>query len=279
MELGRQGWHAESRFVDLDGWTAHYVEAGTGPPVLLLHGILVSSWAWRFNLEAFGRRFRAIALCQKGHGWSGKGRDPYTLRSLADFVLAFMDHLELDQVDLVGNSLGGAVSLTLALNHPDRVRRMILVDPAGIPFRGVDPFLAVQSPLLGPAYRFAGRPFVFRMLLRTLAYRNIPIDKNYMRWFMAPLRERGAIGAAALIARNLQPGLRALFPRLGGVRHPVQLVWGAHDRLIPLEAGLILNRVLPTSRLEVFSDCAHCSMEEDPPRFNRLALDFLSGPG
>ena len=123
-----------------------------------------------------------------------------------------------------------------------------------------------------------GRPFVFKALLRTLAYRNIPIGPDYMRGFMAPLRQPGAIAAATLVARNLQPGLRTLFPRLGGMTSPVQLVWGAHDRLLPLQSGLLLNRILPTSRLEVFPHCAHCPMEEDPPRFNRLVREFLSQP-
>ncbi len=272
----RQGWHPDSRFVDLDGWTAHYVEAGQGQPVLLLHGILVSSWAWRFNLNPLSQHFRVLALCQKGHGWSDKHADPYTLGSLADFVLRFLDRMKIDQVDLVGNSLGGAVSLTLALEHPDRVRKLVLVDSAAVPLRVINPLLAIQSPFLIPAYKVAGRPFVFKVLLRALAYRNIPIDTNYMRGFMAPLRQRGAIAAAAHIARNLPPGLRDLFPRLGGMTRPVQLIWGAHDRLLPLRSGLLLNRILPTSRLEVFSHCAHCPMEEDPPRFNRIVTEFLS---
>jgi pimeloyl-ACP methyl ester carboxylesterase len=136
-------------------------------------------------------------------------------------------------------------------------------------------FLALQFPVLTPVYRTFGHAAVFRLLLTTLAYRNTPIDSNYMHWFMAPLKQSTSIGSAVRVCRMLQRGLLELFPLLSHLSHPVLLVWGSHDRLIPLKAGLILNRTLPNSQLEIFRHCAHCAMEEDPERFNALAVNFL----
>ncbi len=249
---------------------------GAGPPVILLHGILVSSWAWRFNLDALSRDFRVIAVCQKGHGWSGRNGEDYSIGALAAFVRGVADRLDLGRVDLVGNSLGGAVSLKLALDSPERVRRLVLVDPAAVPLRFVHPVLSLQSSHLSPLYRAILRPMLFQVLLRTLAYRKLKIDRHYMEWFMTPLRRKGTIAAASRVTRQLQPGLREIFARLGEIEHPVQLIWGKHDRLVPLKAGLILNRVLQTSRLEVFGECGHCAHEEDPDRFNQVVADFLS---
>jgi len=244
---------------------------------VLLHGILVSSWAWRFNLDALSQHFRVLAVCQKGHGWSGRNADDYSIGALARFVSRLLDKLGIDRFHLVGNSLGGAVSLRLTLDEPHRVDRLILVDAAAVPvMRSIDRIMAVQSGILAPVYRTFGRPWVFQLLLRTLAYRALPIDRHYMEWFMSPLRQKGTIKAAVHVIRELQPGLQQIFENLHKIERPVQLIWGRHDRLVPLKAGLILNRTLPTSRLEVLSHCGHCAHEEDPERFNEIALAFLT---
>lgn len=248
---------------------------GAGHPVVLLHGILVSSWAWRFNLGPLSRDFRVMALCQKGHGWSGKGRDPYTFASLADFVLRFLDTLGIERADLVGNSLGGGVSLRLALDHPDRVRRLVLVNPAAVPFPVGDRFLRLQSARLAPLYQAIGQRAVFQLLLRTLFYSNLAIDDAYMDGFMAPLRREDAMAAAVTTASNLQRGLRDLAPSLGRVRQPALIVWGRRDRLVGRRAISDLHSALPNAQLDVFDHCAHCPMEEDPERFNRRVSDFL----
>lgn len=274
------GWHPRSRRVRLPGGFAHVVDTGgDGPAVVLLHGILVSSWAWRFNLDALAGRFRVIAICQRGHGWSHRRGEDWSVASLSRFVLRVLDELGVERAHLVGNSLGGAVALRLTLDHPGRVGRVLLVDPAAVPYKGLGSFLRFLHRGLGPVYRAGARPFVFRTLLRTLAYRNIPIDDHYMRWFMAPLRQPGSIAASVAILRQLQSGLRSLFDQLRAQppSHEFQLLWGSWDRLVPVRAGEILAQVLPNSRLEVWPHVAHCAMEEDPERFNRLTMDFLTG--
>lgn len=262
------------------GDKAHFIDTGgDGSCVLLLHGILVSSWAWRFNLEPLSRRFRVVALCQKGHGWSDKADSSYTLDDLTDFTRRFLRHLGIRRTHIIGNSLGGAVALRLAMEEPALVDRLVLVDPAAVPLRVIHYFLGIQSSKLAPLYQLAGRPWVFQLILRGLAYRNIPIDRHYMDWFMAPLKQQGAMRAAARISRNLQSGLETVYDGLDRVTQPTLLVWGRHDKLVPLRAGRILVNKLPDARLEVFDHCAHCAMEEDPPRFNRLVVDFLTVQG
>jgi len=278
MDGSALGWHSCSQFVDFDGMRAHYVEQGQpsddAVPVLLIHGILVSSWAWRFNLDAVSQNRHTIALCQKGHGWSDKGPGDYRLTDMADFVRGFLDAKGIERVDLVGHSLGGAVSLQFAIMYPNRVRRLVLVDTAAVPFK-MGGILRFQQPQLKLAYRAAFRPTLFKFLLKTLAYRNFPIDDDYMDGFLTPLRLDGSIVSGVSVFRNLHEGLKQLFPRLQEIEHPSLLIWGRHDRLVPLRSGLILNRILSTSKLEIFSDCGHCPPEENPARFNALIDDFL----
>jgi len=272
------GWHPKSRFLSLGGDTVHYVDpAGDGIPVLLLHGILVSSWAWRHNLDALvAAGFRPIAVCQKGFGWSSKhGVDG--LSSLTDLVRRLADALQLERLSVVGNSLGGSVALQMALQEPGRVDRLVLVSPAVVPPRPLSPFLRLQRPRLAPLYRLAGRRAFYRWFLTTFAYRNLAIDDRYMRYFYEPLRGGEVERAAAAITRRMPDDLERLFGDLDRVRHPTLLLWGAGDRLVPLRAGHILERQLPDSRLIVFPESAHCPMEENPERFNRIVIRFLTG--
>jgi pimeloyl-ACP methyl ester carboxylesterase len=264
---------------------AHVVDmGGSGPPLVLIHGILVSSWAWRLNLETLAKHFRVIAICQKGHGWSdaprhGSPSGDYSFEGLADFVLRVMGVLGLERVHLCGNSLGGAVCLRIALDHPDRVDRLVLVDSAGVPFRYVRALTRWQSALLAPAYRLVGRATVFKVLLKTTAYRRLAIDEHYMRAFMGPLRRRGRLAAAGAALGQLHDGSRRIFSRLPNLKHPTLIIWGRHDLLVPLRAGRLLEAAIPNTRFELFDDCAHCPMEEAPARFNRLVLDFLTQGG
>jgi pimeloyl-ACP methyl ester carboxylesterase len=248
----------------------------SGPTVILLHGILVSSWSWRFNLDALSRHFRVIALCQKGFGWSGKGNDDYTLWSLARFVTDFMDAKGIEQADLVGNSLGGAVAMAAALQRPEKIRRLVLVDAAGVPIKRGSGLLKLQMPRFTWLYRAAFRPWILRLLLRTLAYKKLPIDDDYMDGFLTPLRRDGSIKSGVSVAKNLGNGFKELFPRLRQLHQPVQLIWGGYDRLVPMRAAQILESVLPNSQLTVFDGCRHCPHEEDPVLFNRAVIDFLS---
>jgi pimeloyl-ACP methyl ester carboxylesterase len=277
MSFRPEGWHPNSRFLNLDGDRVHFVDTGgDGFPVLLLHGILVSSWAWRRNLKPLrAAGLRPIAVCQKGFGWSGKG-PVNSIADLANFIRRFADALDLERFGIIGNSLGGSVAVRLAIEYPDRVSKLMLASPAVLPPGFIGPFLRLQTPRLSPVYRLAGRRFAYRWLLRRYAYRGLRIDDDYMHWFFGPLKGGAVERTAASVARALARDLPALFAQAPDLNQPILLVWGAHDGLLPLRAGHILERILPTSRLVVFPNAAHCPMEEEPARFNALATDFFT---
>ena len=269
-------WHRQSGYIETCGHRAHVVDTGGPlPPLVLVHGIFVSSWAWRHNVEALSKHFRVVAICQKGHGWSDKPSGAYGLADLAGFICGALDTLGISACHMVGNSLGGAVALWLAVHRPERIRRLILVDPAAVRFDSLGGLLRLQGPALAPLYKLVGRPVVFQQLLRAMVYKRLPIDGAYMEKFMEPLKTPGAVEAVASVSRSLGPDVADLFERLPDVSHPIQIIWGAHDKLVPLKAGFILNRRLPSSRLRVFPHCGHCPMEEDPAEFNQFALAFL----
>ncbi len=261
------------------GWPAHVIDTGGDlPPLVLVHGILVSSRSFRHNIEPLSRAFRVIAPCQKGHGHSGRGPDPYDLASLSRFVVGVLDHLGIDRAHFAGNSLGGAVSARIALDHPSRVDRLVLINPAARPFAApVEAFLRLQGPVLTPLYRAVGQEATYRTFLRSLVYGNLStIDTAYMAEFMAHVRTPGTVAAAATIAGQLPRELDALWPRLRGLSQATLLVWGQKDRIVPLRHGVALAQQLPNARLEILPHVGHAPHEEHPARFNALVTDFLS---
>ena len=277
-------WHPDSRFFTIDGVRAHAVVVEPRRPsaasknLVLLHGIAVSSWAWRKNLDALAEHHRVIALCQKGHGWSGRVAKDLDIPSLSAFVLGAMDRLELDSATFIGNSLGGGVSLWTSLTAPERVDKLVLVNPASHLGQLPWPLLKSQIGALAPVYSALVGPTLLRIPLATIAYRNLPIDRDYMAGFWAPFTEKGSMRSLVATARSLPRGIDALDQRLSAVTHPTLVVWGERDGLLPAATAHRLVRRIPGSRLVLIPEAGHCPHEESPERFNRLVLDFVGQP-
>ncbi len=153
LELPDRGQHefaVRDRRVTVDGISTQYLEAGAGAPLLLLHGYEQSATSWRWVILTLARTHRVLALSLPGHGDSAPAVGGYAPgRDLAPFVARFLDTLEVGAVDVVGNSVGGAVALRLALADPRRVRTLTLVASAGLG-RAVNPLLALAAaPVVG----------------------------------------------------------------------------------------------------------------------------------
>lgn len=249
---------------------------GQGPDVLLLHGFVQASWAWRHNIEALSAHFTVHALCLPGFGWSDKPKAAsFRLAEQARRVLLWMTHMNISRADLVGNSLGGALALQLAALEPDRVRRMVLVNPAGAGSYPMAWLARMQLPAWAPALALPGIPFGLKLGLRYGAYRKLPVDDDYMSHFLAPLGTHGAAHAALSVAQSYNADLSALERRIGGILQPTLIVRGGADRVMPDRIVTRIAEQLPHSRLVRFSESGHCPMEEEPGRFNRVCAGFL----
>ncbi len=265
----------------MDGVRAHAVVLEARKPahgstnLLLLHGIAQSSWAWRKNLEALSEHHRVIALCQKGHGWSGRVDKELDIPSLSTFVLGAMDRLELERAAFIGSSLGGGVSLWTSLTSPQRVDKLVLVNPASHLSQLPWPLLRSQVHALAPVYRALIGPTLLRIPLATIAYRNLPIDRDYMAGFWAPFTERGSMRSLVATARALPGAIDALDQRLHEVTHPTLIIWGERDGLLSAATAHRLARRIPSSRLVLIPEAGHCPHEETPDRFNELVLGFV----
>lgn len=265
-----------SRFVEVEGLRVHYRDEGSGPPLVLLHGTSSSLHTWDGWVEAMASHRRVVRLDMPGFGLTGPAPDrDYSVARYARFLGAFLDRLGLGKVDVAGNSLGGRVALVFALEHPERVGKLVLLDPSG---------LSGQTP--PTIFRLAKIPglnlLLSRVTPRALLRRNLEqvygdsraVDEALVdRYYAMTLR---AGNRDALIDRLTRAHDPVLDDRLSEVRTPTLLLWGEADRWIPLSFGRRFHRGIPGSELVTYPGVGHVPMEESPARTARDADAFLA---
>jgi pimeloyl-ACP methyl ester carboxylesterase len=256
-----------SRFLPVGGVEAHYRDEGRGPAVVLVHGTSASLHTWDGWVERLRADHRVVRFDLPGFGLTGPSpsRD-YSLEAYVAFVDEVVGRLGLDRFVIGGNSLGGHVALRYAVAHPDRVRALILVDASGYPL------LLGSAPL---AFRLARWP-VLPALLERLDPRRL-VEDGVRRVYGDPERIRPGV-VERYYELALRPGNRAAFgdrmrlaygddtARIRQLRVPTLILWGARDRVIPLEAARRFAVDIPGARLVVYDDLGHVPMEEDPAR-------------
>jgi pimeloyl-ACP methyl ester carboxylesterase len=260
----------------------YHREWGSGPPVVLLHGLGASSYSWRLvapKLAAAGHR--VIALDLKGFGRSAKPRDGrYGVIEHAALVRAFLAARGLSGVTLIGHSLGGSIALAVALAEPGKgtVERLVLVATPAYPQDIPPPIAVIQRPGLGEAILAATPPeLVARLTLRGASLSSRHITEEKIRAYAAPLREPGARQALVDTARGLDPaGLEHLIRGYRRLAQPTLLLWCRLDEIVPLTTGVRLSRTMAAARLEVLDGCNHLPMEELPVLTSRRLLGFLA---
>jgi pimeloyl-ACP methyl ester carboxylesterase len=263
--------------VDAGGVQTNYLEAGSGSPVLLIHGSGpgVTAYAnWRLVLPALAERFHVLAPDMAGFGFSERPeKGDYGVEMWTDQVVGFMDALDLDRAHIVGNSFGGAIALRLAARYPERVGRLVLMGSMGIDF----PITEGLDKVWGYEPSFEN----MRGVLDVFAY-----DRKLVPDELAEVRYRA----------SMQPGFQesfaAMFPaprqrwvdamrtddeEIRKLTHRTLIIHGREDQVIPVETSLHLMQLIENGDLHVFSHCGHWVQIERSTDFNRLVGDFLAG--
>lgn len=271
------GKHAGGKFVDLGGRRTHYLEKGAGEPVILLHGFLYDSYLWAENMDALARNFKVYALDLWGCGYSTREPLDYGYPLYAEQVLLFMDSLGIQRASLVGQSMGGGTAIQFCVQHRQRVDKLVLVDPAGLP----NPI-----PLMSRLFNLPGVGELFLGLktdvIRKTALRQIFIHNQRLitdRYFENVTRAHKIKGTTevgqAITRKQFFDKLSDEIHRLGSMEVPVLIVWGREDKAIPLRCGREMHRILKGSRLEILDNAGHVPNFERAGDFNQLAVDFL----
>jgi 4,5:9,10-diseco-3-hydroxy-5,9,17-trioxoandrosta-1(10),2-diene-4-oate hydrolase len=277
-----------SRFADLpSGLRLHYHEAGdpAADTVLLLHGGGPGASAWSNfgrTLGVLSDRFHVLAVDQLGFGRSSKPTEfaKQFFAASADALADLLDLLGIERAHCVGNSLGGGTSVRLALDHPGKAGRLVLMAPGGLglnvlapdPTEGIKKLYAFAAPP-GPT------PEKLADFLRTLVFDQSMITDELVaerfRFAADPetLTSMRAMGASFMAPGGVEQAM--LWREAYKLRQRVLLIWGREDRVNPLDGALVALKLIPRAQLHVFGGCGHWAMLEKFDEFNRLTADFL----
>jgi pimeloyl-ACP methyl ester carboxylesterase len=260
----------------------HYNEAGSGPVLLMLHGGGAGAGGWSNYSKNFeilvNAGYRVILMDQPGFNKS----DPVVLTELRNIVNAaavagLMDALDIKTATLVGNSMGGAASLTFAFTYPERLDKLILMGPAGMGPSLFAPMPMEGIKLLTYLYRNPSME-ALKKQTEVFVYDQKSVTEELLNGrYEAMMRNDGIHLKNYVKALEEGFGMSAdLTPNLGKIKAKTLVTWGRDDRFVPLDYGLKLIWHIPDARLHIFSKCGHWAQWEHADEFNRLVIDFLT---
>jgi 4,5:9,10-diseco-3-hydroxy-5,9,17-trioxoandrosta-1(10),2-diene-4-oate hydrolase len=273
-----------SRTVTTADYELHYHEAGDGPTLVLLHGSGpgVSGWSnFKGNFPVFAKEFRTIILDMPGFGRS-KGSERYDRLYpvvAAEALTQFVEATGIDRCHLLGNSMGGYVAATFALEHPDLTDKMVLMGPGGL---AVNVFGPQGSEGAGRLREFSMNPSREAMIawVDTMLGNKSLMTDELIDERMANALEPGAMArAGAVFATFMDPSIPPTVPlwsRASEITAPTLITWGRDDRMLPYEGALFAFRQMPNAELHVFSNCGHWAQVERKDEFERLTIEFLT---
>jgi pimeloyl-ACP methyl ester carboxylesterase len=273
----------ELKTATLHGRPVSYAEAGSGPVLLLIHGMAGNFENWEAVIEPLARHHTVVAPDLPGHGLSAPGAGDYSIGALAAGLRDLLIALDHDRATLVGHSLGGGIAMQLAYQFPEVTERLVLVSSGGLgpevspvlraaALPGANAFIAATAGAAGSAGAAVGRGLAAVGLRPNADITEVArgyaslTDSDRRAAFLAALRSVIGTGGQRVDARDrlyLAEGI------------PVLIVWGARDRIIPAKHGEQAHEAIPDSRLEIFDGVGHLPQLEAPGHFIAVLERFL----
>ena len=250
------------------GQKINYAEAGSGPTVILLHGLGGSWQSWHFNIAPLAEKYRVIVPDQIGFGKSDKPLVNYRIRTYVDFLDEFCKELKIERATLVGNSMGGWIAAMFTAAFPDRVDKLVLVDAAGYtPPKDLDTRLLFS---LNPTTKEETKVLLAKVFYSKALQTDLAIKQS-----VAARLAAGDGYTIKSITESIIRGEDFLDDAVKNIRRPTLIVWGREDGLVALAEGQRFNKDIAGSKLIVFDQCGHVPNIEKATEFNAAVLKYL----
>jgi len=250
--------------------TLHQKQYGQGDPILCVHGLGANLFTWRHFTAPFSRSNKLILVDLRGFGSSPKPYDThYSIEEHANDIYQIILREDLRRLTLIGNSLGGAIALLVAVRlceqDPTRLSKLVLID-AGAYKEYLPGYLKLMRSFLGKLIVYLPPSKVAaKYVLRASYYDNSKITEEQVRAYAEPIASKGGRHALLQTARQCIPANSdEIIVKIKSITVPTLILWGRHDGVIPLKVGELLVQDLPNSTLEVFEECGHIPQEEKP---------------
>lgn len=273
---------APSQFVAIDGMLVHLRDQGPRDdpaPIVLLHGTSASLHTWEGWVAVLQDKRRVISLDLPGFGLTGPFPDgDYRMSHYSAFLANVLEQLQVPRAVVTGNSFGGQLAWQFALDHPQRVERLVLVDAAGYPRNATSMpigFRLAQIPALAPVMaNVLPRPMIEASIRKVYGDPDQVSDELIDRYYELTLR---AGNRDALRQRFIQAEAGQSYTRISELKMPTLILWGGRDELIPPVNAERFKRDIKGSRLVLFDELGHVPQEEDPARTVAVLMGFLEG--
>ena len=250
------------------GQKIHYLEAGSGPNVILLHGLGGSAQNWAFTTGPLAQQFHVIVPDQIGFGKSDKPLINYRVRTYVDFLDQFCKQLKIDRATLVGNSMGGWIAAAYTIAFPEKVERLVLADATGYAPPAEFDYKSLYA--LNPSTREGMKQMAAKVFFNKMFTTDNVIDQL--------MAQRMSAGDGYTIASLIESvGRREDFldGQVSKIKAPTLIIWGREDRLVLLSEGQRLQKEIADSKLVVLDQCGHFPQVEKAAEFNAALLEFL----
>lgn len=288
MKLADQAPSVSGHHVVVDGVRCHYLEAGAGPPLVLLHGTAIDSATLSYgpSLAALARHHHVMALDWPGYGDSERPRVDMTMLEYVALLEAFLDAKGLSSAHLAGFSMGGAVALGLALRAPQRVQTLTLMASYGLDSRAPVPlvgYIALRAPKLSAGVSWGMRRSrrLTRLVLTRIVFSNPRLVTDDLveavhEQLKAPEAERSFVAWLRGELRPFRLGT-SYEAQLPAVAVPTLLIHGRNDRVVSWRKAARASQLVPGARLEVVPNCGHWVMREAQQFFLAKLVEFTGG--
>jgi haloacetate dehalogenase len=276
--------------VHANGIRQHFLEAGSGPPVVLLHGFPETSFAWRFQIPELAKAFRVIAPDLRGYGETDKPPGGYDKRNMANDLVSLLNALELEKIALIGHDRGARVATRFAKDHPALLDRLVVMDnvPTRIVAREFDAekakaywfFTFNLVPDLPEALITGREDLWLRHLFSDWCYNPHSISGDAFETYVKAYRRPGAIrGAMADYRANAEDNAQDRLDAAVKIGCPVLALWGADFYAVAgmFDMAAVWKEMADDLRTFSIPRCGHLPQEEQPEVVNQLLLDFLAG--
>lgn len=268
-------------YINLSGSEIFVVEKGEGENIIFANGIAAPVYTWRKVIPSLSKNFHIYALDYKGTGFSEKPKQGYSIDEFSKEILELMKCKKIDKAILVGNSLGGEVSLNFAIRYPEKVKALILIDTAGYQCNKEITALLVRLIRFKAAgkliRRLASKRFA-RKIIKWALYNDDLISKEMVNAYYNPMRTEGAIEAFIQLVKNLS-FTEFHYDKVKEITVPTLIIWGSEDKWIPVSDAYKFHRDIKNSKLIILEHCGHAPQEEKPEEVSKLIKEFVEGIG
>jgi pimeloyl-ACP methyl ester carboxylesterase len=275
MESSLKKWGS---FININGIDSYVIEEGNGENIIFINGIAANVYNWRKVFNILKESFHVYSMDFKGSGFSEKPPGEYSIDIFMKQIIDLYDHFGMRQSVIVGNSLGGEVALQLAINYPEKIKALILIDTAGYQENKEITRVLVRLSrykVMAKILEICTTRKLAKKLVEGALYNDKIIDREMVDAYYKPMRTEGAVDALIELIKDLSYTAFD-YSKVRSIESPTLIIWGEEDRWIPVADGYRFHKDIQGSKLVVLKNCGHAPQEEMPEVVSKLITDFIN---